>query len=140
MDIYNQVSNCQPPVGLIKCIQTSSNDYSLGWLNSDIATLTLRESLKKRASEDGAQAVAQGGELRSGSAYSGSASSSSSANSSSSSRDAASLVNPDLASPIALLTTLDAQLKTLESERDAAKKKAMQLEAEVNRLKEVLAA
>ena len=134
MDIYNQVSNCQPPVGLIKCIQTSSNDYSIGWLNSDIATLTLSESLKKRASDDGARAVAQGGEVRSGRAYS------SSSSSSSSSRDAESLVNPDLASPIALLTTLDAQLKTLESERDAAKKKAMQLEAEVNRLKEVLAA
>ena len=33
-----EVSNCQPPVGLIKCIQTSSSDYSLGWLNSDITT------------------------------------------------------------------------------------------------------
>ena len=33
-----EVSNCQPPVGLIKCIQTSSIDYALGWLHSDITT------------------------------------------------------------------------------------------------------
>ncbi len=106
-----EVSNCQPPVGLIKCIQAASNDYSLGWLNNDIHT-KIAGSVG-----DNVDPSSRCGDSK-GFNY----------------------INPDLASPIELISSLDAQIKALETESNDNKSKMKHFEAEIARLMELLTA